>query len=232
MQYGDETQRDEELQREEHGDELMDAQLRAAILAEPIDTAALDARIRQRVAVEVNRHGIQRGKWIAGAGIAALLTIAVGGYWFLPNRGTAAMCADAAHDHRVEVAEHQRRTWLTDASAIDALAARRGLSARAAEAIAPAGYRLERGKLCRLGGRVFLHLVYSNGLHEFSFYLRDSAPSEAFPGTSRAIAAGLNFDLGAEHVVQVPSVRFTALVVTDESQDATRDIARFAATHL
>jgi hypothetical protein len=142
------------------------------------------------------------------------------------------MCADAARDHRVEVVEHQRRTWLTDAAAIDALAVRQGLSAPAAEAIAPAGYRLERGKLCRLGGRVFLHLVYSNGAREFSLYLRDRAPSEAFPGISRAIAAGLNFDLGAEHVAQVPSARFTALVVTDESQNATRDIARFAATHL
>lgn len=228
MQEGDQTQRDEEMQRAEE----MDARLRAAILAEPIDTAALDAGILRRIAVQVNRRRIQRGKWIAGAGIAAMLAIAAGGYWFLPNRGSAAMCADAARDHRVEVVEHQRRNWLTDAAAIDALAARRGLSASAAEAIAPAGYRLERGKLCRLGGRVFLHLVYSNGLHEFSFYLRDSAPSEAFPGTSRAIAAGLNLDLGAEHVAEVPSVRFTALVVTDESQDAARDIARLTATHL
>jgi hypothetical protein len=227
MHYGDETPPDEEMQR----DELMDAQLRAVILAEPTDTTALDSNIRKQIAVEINRRSIQRGKWIAAAGIAALLAIAVGGHWFLPNRGTAAMCADAARDHRVEVVEHQRRRWLTDAAGIDALAARRGLSAAGAEAMAPAGYRLERGKLCRLGGRVFLHLVYSNGAHEFSFYLRDSAPSETFPGTVRAISA-LNFDQGTQHVAQVPSLRFTALVVTDESQDAARDMARFAAKQL
>jgi hypothetical protein len=139
------------------------------------------------------------------------------------------MCADAARDHRVEVVEHQRRTWLTDAAVIEALAERRGLSAPGAEAIAPAGYRLERGKLCRLGGRVFLHLVYSNGAREFSFYLRDSSPSETFPGTARTIG---NLNLGREHVAQVPSARFTALVVTDESQDAARDIARFTAKQL
>jgi hypothetical protein len=224
--------RDEEMQRDEHGDEFIDAQLRDAILAEPIDTTGLDAQIRKQIADEGNRRRIHRGKWIAAMGIAALLAIAVGGYWFLPNRGRAAMCADAARDHRIEVVEHQRRTWLTDAAAIDALAARRGLSAPAPEAMAPAGYRLERGKLCRLGGRVFLHLVYSNGVREFSFYLRDSAPSETFPGTARAIGAGLNFDLGAEHVAQAPSLRFTALVVTDESQDAARDIARSAAKQL
>jgi hypothetical protein len=227
MHYGDETQPDDEMQR----DELMDAQLRDAILAEPIDTTPLDAHIRKQIAAEASQHKIQRGKWIAGIGFAALLAIAVGGYWFLPNRGPAAMCADAARDHRVEVVEHQRRNWLTDAGAIDALAARRGLSAAAAETMAPVGYRLERGKLCRLGGRVFLHLVYSNGVREFSFYLRDSAPTETFPGTARAMGA-FNLNLGAEHVAQVPSLRFTALVVTDESQDAARDIARFAAKQL
>ena len=225
-------QADDEMAREEHSDEVMDAQLRDAILAEPIDATPLDEHIRKQIAAEVNRRSIQRGKWIAAAGIAAMLAIAVGGYVVMPNRGRAAMCADAARDHRVEVVEHQRRTWLTDAAAIEVLAARRGLSASAAEAIAPAGYRLERGKLCRLGGRVFLHLVYSNGAHEFSFYLRDSAPSESFPGTGRAMATGLNFDLDAEHVAQVPNARFTALVVTDESQDAARDIARFTAKQL
>jgi hypothetical protein len=231
MHYGDETPTDDEMQRDADRDELVDAQLRAAILAEPMDTTALDAHIRKQIAVEVNRRRVHRGKWIAAAGVAALLAIAVGGYWFLPNRGSAAMCADAARDHRAEVVEHQRRNWLTDAAAIDALAARRGLSAPAAEAMAPAGYHLERGKLCRLGGRVFLHLVYSNGAREFSFYLRDSAPSETFPGTVRAIGA-LSLQLGSEHVAQVPSVRFTALVVTDESQDAAREIARFTATRL
>lgn len=231
MHYGDETPPDDEMQRDEDRDELTDAQLRAAILAEPMDTTALDSSIRKQIAVDVNRRSIQRGKWIGAAGVAALFAIAVGGYWFLPNRGPAAMCADAARDHRVEVVERQRRNWLTDAAAVDALAARRGLSAAAAETMAPAGYRLERGKLCRLGGRVFLHLVYSNGVREFSFYLRDSAPTETFPGTARAIGA-LNLNLGAEHVAQAPSPRFTALVVTDESQDAAGEIARFAAKQL
>jgi hypothetical protein len=227
MHQGDETPPEEEMER----DELMDAQLRAVILAEAMDTAALDASIRKQIAAEINRRSVQRGKWIAAAGLAAMLAIAMGGYWFMPNRGPAAMCADAAMDHRAEVIEHQRRNWLADAAAIDALAARRGLSTPAAEAMAPAGYRLERGKLCRLGGRVFLHLVYSNGAREFSFYLRDSAPSGPFPGSARAMGA-LNFELGSEHVAQVRSLRFTALVVTDESQEAARDIALSVAKHL
>jgi len=225
-------QRDEEMQRAEYPEETGDAQLREAILAEAIDTIALDARIRKQIAAEVSRRRIQRGKWIAAASVAALVAIGVGGYWFLPNRGAAAMCTDAAHDHRIEVVEHQRRNWRADSAAIDALAVRQGFSEHAAEAIAPTGYRLERGKLCRLGGRVFLHLVYSNGAGEFSFYLRDSAPSGMSQERSRAMAAGVNLDFGAEHVAQVESKRFTALVVTDESHGAAHDIARFAATHL
>jgi hypothetical protein len=74
-------------------------------------------------------------------------------------------------------------------------------------------------------------LVYSDGAHEFSFYLRDSVPSETLLGTPRAMA-GLKLDLNAEHVAQVESSRFTALVVTDESRDAARDIAHFASHQL
>jgi hypothetical protein len=219
---GDQEQRDMEP-----GDPELDQRLRAAILAEPMDTVALDARIRG----QLDRGPIRRGKWIAAAGIAAILAIAVGGYVLLPNRGSAVMCSDAARDHRIEVVESGRRNWLMDAASIDALAAKRGLPGAGAEAIAPPGYRLERGKLCRLGGRVFLHLVYSDGAHEFSFYLRDSVPSETLLGTPRAMA-GLKLDLNAEHVAQVESSRFTALVVTDESRDAARDIAHFASHQL
>jgi hypothetical protein len=220
---GDQKQRDMEP-----GDLEIDQRLRAAILAEPMDTTALDARIRERLGL-ASRGPIRRGKWIAAAGIAAILAIAVGGYVLLPNRGSAVMCSDAARDHRIEVVESGRRNWLMDAASIDALAAKRGLPGTGAEAIAPPGYRLERGKLCRLGGRVFLHLVYSDGAHEFSFYLRDSVPSETFLGTPRAMAG---LDLNAEHVAQVESPRFTALVVTNESRDAARDIAHFTSRQL
>jgi hypothetical protein len=219
---GDHEQRDREA-----GDPEIDQRLREAILAEPVDAFSLDARIRE----QLSRGPIRRGKWIAAAGIAAILAIAVSGYVLLPNRGSAVMCSDAARDHRIEVVEHGRRNWLTDAASIDALAAKRGLAGAGAEAIAPPGYRLERGKLCRLGGRVFLHLVYSDGAHEFSFYLRDSVPSETSLGTPRAMA-GLKLDLNGEHVAQVESPRFTALVVTDESRDAARDVAHFASNQL
>jgi hypothetical protein len=64
--------------------------------------------------------------------------------------------------------------------------------------------------------------VYSDGAHEFSFYVRNSPANE--------IASPV--DLVGEHVAQVESSRFTALVVTAESRAAAVDIARFASHQL
>ncbi len=203
-------------------EEDIDEQLRAAILAEPLDTAWLDARILAQLGRSQYESRIQRGKWIAAIGIAALLAIAVGGYFFLPNRGNAAMCADAARDHRLEVVERSQRRWLTDVAAVDALATKQGFSARSTAALAVPGYRVARGKLCRLGGRVFLHVVYSDGAREYSFYLRDSAAEDLAP----------TVDLDSEHVVPVPNRRYTALVVTDESRATALEIARVTAARL
>ncbi len=139
-------------------DDQIDEQLRSAILAEPVSTAALDARIRH----ELNRGSIRRGKWIAAISIAAMLGLVMGGYRLLANRD-ATICTDAARDHRMEVAEHAQRRWMSDPAAVLSLATTRGLPAAPLNAIAPEGFRFEHGKLCRLGGQVFLHLVYTDG---------------------------------------------------------------------
>jgi len=200
----------------------LDRQLREGILAQEdaLDDVPvmLDSRIRRSIA---DSGRIRRGKWIAVASLAAMLTIAIGGFRFIANRD-AATCADAARDHRMEVVGHAPRKWATDPPALAALATKQGIPQSAIALVAPPNYHLERGKLCRLGGRVFLHLVYSDGSHEFSFYLRDRAPG------SRAVAN----DAEREYVVMVESSRYMALVVTDESRDAARDIARFASRSL
>jgi anti-sigma factor RsiW len=207
----------------------LDARLREGVMGEgdmtdTIDAAALSARVRKNIG---DARRIQRGKWIAAASIAAMLLVAIGGYRLFSKRD-AALCADAADDHRTEVVEHQRRNWLTDPSAIAQLASRQGLQSAAPVALAPPGYHLERGKLCRLDGRVFLHLVYSDGAHEFSFFLRDRPAAEP----TRAMAASLSLDQDTQHVASVENARFTALVVTDESHAAAREIANFTAKRL
>src|SRR5690349_4765987 len=97
-----------------------------------------------------------------------MLTVAVGGYFFLPGRSVTVTCSEAVRDHRIEVIESSPRRWLDNPAALQALAAKQGLPVPK-----PAGYQLERGKLCRLQGRIFLHLVYSDGSHEASLYLRE-----------------------------------------------------------
>jgi len=195
-------------------EEDLDQRLREAILGEPVDTTTLDLEIRRKVAQDVRR--VRRGKWIAVASVAALLLLMVGTYRLFANRD-AELCADAAMDHRTEVANHQPRRWLTDSSAIAALAAKQKIAVDAA-AIAPPGYHLERGKLCRIGGRAFLHLVYSDGAREFSLFVRDHPAQSNVRMTA--------YDSGAEHVAPVESSRYTALIVSDESPASAQEIAR------
>jgi hypothetical protein len=193
-------------------DDQIDEQLRAAILAEPVSTASLDARIRH----EMNRGSIRRGKWIAAISIAAMLAMVIGGYRLLANRD-AAICNDAARDHRIEVAEHAQRRWLSDPAALASLAATRGLPAAPVNAIAPDGFKFEHGKLCRLGGQVFLHLVYSDGAQEVSIYLRKRDAS----GSPNTVSQGN---------VAVESTRgVVAVAVTSGSKIDAASVARHAA---
>lgn len=193
-------------------DDQIDAQLRSAIVAEPVDTAALDARIRH----ELNRASIRRGKWIAALSLAAMLAMVIGGFRLISNRN-ASICSDALRDHRIEVSDHAPRKWLSDPAAVLSLASSRGLPAAPVAAIAPAGFQFEHGRLCRLGGQVFLHLVYTDGAQEVSIYLRKRDASGA-PGVVN------------QGNVAVESARgIVAVVVTDGTHGDAAEMARHAA---
>jgi anti-sigma factor RsiW len=209
-------QRCPRCEREIREQRELDGRLREGVMGEDEAPLILDSRIRRSIA---DGGSIRRGKWIAAVSIAAMLTIAIGGYRVMMNRDSA-VCADAARDHRIEVVDHAQRRWLRDASAINALAAKQRVSLEVPLSLS--NYHLDRGKLCRLSGRVFLHLVYSDGPHEFSLYVRDGTAG------SRAVAD----DTPGEYVVMVESARYVALVVTDESREAAREIAKFASRTL
>jgi hypothetical protein len=178
-------------------DAEIDRRLRDAILAEPVDTAELDRRVRRQIA--------GRSRWWLA--IAAMLVVAFVGYrMFAPDE-----CTDAATDHRREVVNREPRKWREDPAEIQQLANRQGV----AVAI-PAGYRVVRGKLCKLDGRVFLHLVVSDGARELSLYLRprgrDERAREVYVG--RARVAGFSTD------------RVTGLVVGDADLQFARSVWR------
>jgi anti-sigma factor RsiW len=194
-----------------------DALLREGILAEEIHTDTLQRRIYQ-----ATRQATRRSRWIyAASGIAAALLIAIAGYITWSNMRIARIYSDAALDHRREVIEHQPRTWSSD---IDELVQRRGLPPSISQ-IAQAGYHFDRGKYCRLNGRGFLHLVYSKDGGEYSVFLRGAA-EEPFSSAERSS------DSGPEHVVSFQTEQCAAMIVTDQSAESAKELARLAASVL
>jgi hypothetical protein len=155
-------------------DDELDAQLREAIHSEPLDTTRLERAIRAQT---------KRSYWrwyAAAAAMAAaiLLTIAV--------RRVPAAFHEAARDHRLEVVEHRPRHWQSNAPD--------GVT------LAPAGYRLEHSKICRLEGKPVLHLVYTDGAREVSVYVDSSA-------------GGGDADVDGQHVTAFRTGRIQGLVV-------------------
>jgi len=193
----------------------LDARLRHEILSDDVDTTALDARIlaavksapRRRVSVSI------------AASIAAVLVIGVIAYRV--STAASPLFAAAALDHHREVIDHQRRSWISDPAAVEALAEREGIGPELVSALAPAGYHCDRAKVCRLGAVSFLHLVYSDGAREFSIFLRhrDAALSDRIE----------HADLGPDHVAALRTPHLDAVVVTDESSEAALQFARTAA---
>jgi hypothetical protein len=98
---------------------------------------------------------------------------------------------EAARDHRLEVVEHRPRRW--QAKAPEALPA------------APANYRLEHSKICRIEGKPVLHLVYTDGSHEVSVYVNAAA------GTG-------DTDVDGQHVTAFHTGRMSGLVVGTASE--------------
>jgi anti-sigma factor RsiW len=198
----------------------IDAMLRNSILSEAVDTTALNQRVRQQIAFERPAFSFRPLALIAG--IAATLLVAFIAYRIAFVSVAPPLCEAAARDHIKEVTGRQHRNWLTDSKAIADLAQRNGLPGSFVAALAPAGYHLEHAKLCRLDGRLFLHIVYADGTTEFSTYLR--------PRDSQPLPAAIQeTDSGREHIAYFQTDHLTAMFVTDQSSEAALSFAQSAA---
>ena len=198
-----------------------DAVLRSAALGEPIDTANVDARVRECIAADLASRTPQgvsaRRKWaIAALAVAAAAALYVIGYPTLaPHQG---LLAAAAQDHHREVVEHGLRRWVRDPNDIAAFAAENGIAQQVLSTIAPAGYHLDRAKRCPLDGVSFVHLVYSNGQQEFSVFLRagPAVPGNRISGSAARASAqsgAYKADFASDHVECIETPRLTALTV-------------------
>jgi anti-sigma factor RsiW len=186
----------------------LDARLRHAVSTELPDASAVQRSVRGRIAA------LRARRFTAVA--AAVLLAAFLGYLVL--RPVSRVYADVALDHRLEVMEHQPRRWRSDPAEIEKLAGRFGLSNMGT--LAPAGYRLEHAKMCGIDGKPALHLVYTNGSGEVSFYIRTRT------GGDKALRT---VTVGSEHLASFQTDRLEAVVATGAPGTECLQFARFAA---
>ena len=194
----------------------MDAHVRESFTQESArDFAAageLERRVMRQIAGDRMRRWMVPGMAVAAAILAAVLFTRV--HRAAPPN--PAVFADAARDHTVEVIQETPRRWRTAPAEIATLVASQGLTPADVKAVEVTGYQLQRGKICRLGGMPYLHLVYGNAGHEFSVYMKVRRDK---PTTDSA---------ASEHSLQLASFtrgQVQAVIVTDASRD---DCDKFA----
>lgn len=224
----------QELERQAQAD----ARVRDAVLSERIDVSNLDRVIRESLHAEPLRSTRRqfesvRRRWLAATVAVVAILIALG-YHTLFGQRAAGVYAAAAADHRMEILEQQPRAWFTDTSQIEALAQSQGVPPAEVQSVASGAYHLDRGKLCWLDGRIFLHLAFSDGNRRFSLYLRPrdaGAPPRGVqtldkPGPLDSMRAG------SEHVAAFQTSNLAAIVVTDQPGDAALQFAQFVSAKL
>jgi anti-sigma factor RsiW len=213
----------------------LDARLREVLLAEDMDISRVNRRIRELIGGEsleaaVKSVGRTHGnRWMTAAmGIAAAFLLLVAGYLLVPGR-VSRVYADAADDHQTEVVDHSPRRWISDPGQIEALAQKQGIDVAVPAELA-SGYHLERAKICWLDGRPYLHLVYSDGVREFSLFLR-ARNGEKITGAIRGFSNGRllrECASGSDHLSSFRTSHLSAVVATEQSAAASLQFAKLA----
>ena len=188
----------------------VDARVREVLLAEPADTSVIERNVRETIRPS--------RRWIAVA--AAMAAVIVIGLAVRTEFRPDPICLDAAVDHRDEVVNGAPRKWRTDENEIAQLAAKQGVSI---PQLVEAGYRVERGKVCRLTGKPYLHVIVSDSAgSEMSLFLS--------PGDGAAPVRTL--DSGAEHVAYFGTGRIRAIVVANRSIESVKQLAKLVEQRL
>ena len=200
-------------------DRNLDAMLRPALGGITPDTSRMERTLQQRISADRKRRHLA---W-AGATAAAVALLVAGALgWARWNRPPK-WYSDAALDHRLEVIDRQPRRWRTSDTELAGLAAQNGLQLSQLTAMAAPGYRLERAKICGIGGRRTLHLVFSSGIQVYSVFL---APHPGPAETVRTVRRG------AEQVAGFETGHFRGLVVSEGSAAECAELAHTAGSQL
>jgi anti-sigma factor RsiW len=191
-----------------------DLWLRNALAPESADTRALEFRVMR----QISRERMQR--WlIAGIAAAAAVVLTVFAMGHRAQPVNPAIFADAARDHTAEVIDKGQRRWRTEPSDIKVLQTAQGISEVDVKALEAKGYKLQRAKICRLGGTPYMHFVYAKGAREFSVYLKTRA-DQALPEAESSS--------GSLQLASFSRGKVQAVIVTDASRSECAQFAKAA----
>jgi anti-sigma factor RsiW len=190
------------LERQVRADDL----LRSSLATLPVPTAAVRSRVSARIHAPWWRQIFQTRRF-QFALVSTLLVIAT--IFFLRSRSdprAVYLFETAAADHVECVVQRMEKVgWVTDVPATEQLAIQIVGDARPVRGLAPAGYTLVKARPCHLEGKakIWLHLIYSRGAREVSFFIRSSRIS---PESTGQLA--LTANLSSERVGDLEVVGF------------------------
>jgi anti-sigma factor RsiW len=208
----------------------LDAVVRESVKATEVDPAPVIDRVRKQMQFSLREPIRWRfSAWLTVAGIA--LAVLIIGISLTRPMTKPGLFVDAAEDHSKEVLAHEPREWVRGQAGIDQLVQQELVTANLVNALAPAGYHIDRAKVCELLGRRYVHLVYSNGGREVSFFVR-RRDGEQVPGETVQRVNGIRVRAGQARGLQVAGFqasRLTILVVSDTPRDEAVQFAAHAA---
>jgi anti-sigma factor RsiW len=150
-----------------------DVVIKHAINEERLQTRQLEAHVRAAIRESSPWHRplllIRYG--IAASVVFATLLIASIGY-AKGRMDRTAVCLDAVDDHQEEIIGKAPRKWRSDSSDVQSLSQRAVGDPSLPQRIVPAGYHLVGARICDLHGKRYMHLDYSDGEKEISFFVR------------------------------------------------------------
>ncbi len=211
--------------------------LRDAYREEPVDTLNLRRSVLNEISrsSQPRRHFFGRPVYALPIVAGLLLVIVIGvGYYSLRSNSSPAIYSAAFDDHFEEVVRHASIPgWHEGSTDIKNFVDRQLGDANVPDKLAPAGYHLQRARLCDLPDKEYVHLVYKNDAREISIYVRRK-DAELPVGTVETVngcalhATVINkFEIAA-----FQSQKYTVLVVSDLPRAESLSIARAAAIRL
>lgn len=211
-----------------------DEELRAEVLSEPVEANKVREHVRESLwPSRPSWQVVARRAVFSAAGAAALALVTFAGWNVIATRNNTVptVYADAAQDHYDEVVKRYPRGWLTAPAEINAFVKEHAGDASVIPALAPAGYHIDRVRLCELEVSNYVHLVYTDGEHDISFFIRQQDGEKL---TGPAVLKVKGTPIHAEqseglYVAGFQSSQYTILVVTGLSQERALHFATGAA---